>query len=142
QDRHREVAARRLAQLRLPRVERKVAERARRHDRVGARLRGLLDRLDQLAERDLLARLDDREAAALDLRRVVDRLAAAGLDDPLERPGAVRILEAHDLRGTQDLTAVEGCDLEHFQSTIRDLLQPLVAVFLVDLPEEEQYVDV
>jgi hypothetical protein len=44
---------------------------------------------DQLAERRLLARLDDREAAALDLRRVVDRLAAARLDDPLERPGPV-----------------------------------------------------
>src|SRR5207302_11357046 len=123
-------------------VEREVAERARCDHHVGAGLDRLLDRLDDLTERRLLARRDDREAAALDLRRVVARLASAGLDDPLERPGAVRILEAHDLRGTQDLTAVEGCDLEHFQSTIRDLLQPLVAVFLVDLPEEEQYVDV
>jgi len=34
------------------------------------------------------------EAAALDLGRVVDRLAATGLDDRLERPGAIRILKA------------------------------------------------
>src|SRR5437868_1640566 len=57
QDRHPEVLARRLLQLRLPRVEREVAERARGDDRVGAGLGGLLDRLDQLAERGLLARL-------------------------------------------------------------------------------------
>ena len=94
QDRHLEVLAGRRLQLRLPRVEREVAERARRHHRVGARLDRLLDRLDQLAERRLLAGLDDREAAALDLRRVVDRLAAAGLDDPLERPRPVGVLEA------------------------------------------------
>ena len=77
QDRHLEVLARLLAQLRLPRVEREVAERARRDHRVGAGLLRLLDRLDELGERDVLTRLDDREAAALDLRRVVDRLAAA-----------------------------------------------------------------
>ena len=99
-------------ELRLPRVEREVAERARRHHRVGAGLHRLLDRLDQLAERGLLARLDDREAAALDLRRVVDRLAAARLDDPLERRRAVGILEAQDLRRAQDLAAVERRDLE------------------------------
>ena len=81
QDRHLEVLAGRRLELRLPGVEREVAERARRHHRVGAGLDRLLDRLDQLAERRLLARLDDREAAALDLGRVVDRLAAAGLDD-------------------------------------------------------------
>src|SRR3712207_7451789 len=46
-----------------------------------ARLHRLLDRLDQLGERRLLARLDDRKAAALDLRRVVDGLAATGLED-------------------------------------------------------------
>src|SRR2546423_8739064 len=86
EDRQREVASGRLAQLRLPRAEREVAERARRDHRVGARLDRLLDRLDQLADRDLLARLDDREAAAPPLRRVGDRLAAAGLDDPLQRP--------------------------------------------------------
>src|ERR1051326_4056270 len=51
QDGHREVLAGRLAQLQLPRVERQVAERARRHHRVRAGLDGLLDRLDQLAER-------------------------------------------------------------------------------------------
>ena len=38
EDRHLEVAARRRLQLRLPRVEREVAERARRHHRVGAGL--------------------------------------------------------------------------------------------------------
>src|SRR5438874_11403678 len=107
EDRHREVATGRLPQLRLPGVEREVAERARRDDRVGARLGGLLDRLDQLAERHLLARLDDREAAALDLRRIVDRLAAAGLDDALERPRPVGILEAEELRGPKDLAPVE-----------------------------------
>jgi hypothetical protein len=94
QDRHPEVAARLLPELRLPRIEREVAERAGRHDRVGACLGRLLDRLDQLAERGVLARLDDRKAAALDLRRVVDRLAAAGLDDPLQRLGPVGIVEA------------------------------------------------
>ena len=72
----------------------------------------LLDRLDQLAERRVLARLDDREAAALDLRRVVDRLAAAGGDDPLERVGPVGVVEAHQLRRPEDLAAVERRDLE------------------------------
>src|SRR5436309_4420602 len=60
EDRHPEVLAGRGLELRLPRVEREVAERTRRDDRVRAGLRGLLDRLDQLAERGLLAGLDDR----------------------------------------------------------------------------------
>ena len=110
-------------ELLLPRVEREVAERARRDHRVGAGLHRLLDRLDQLAERRLLARLDDREAAALDLRRVVDRLAAAGRDDRLERPRPVRILEAEDLRRAQDLAAVERRDLQPLQALVRDLLR-------------------
>src|SRR4051795_11137630 len=115
EDRHLEVTSGRLLQLRLPGVEGQVAERARGDDRVRARLVRLLDRLDQLAESGLLARLDDREAAALDLRRVVDGLAAAGLDDPLERPGTVGVLEALDLRRPQDLAAVERRDLEPLQ---------------------------
>src|SRR5262249_52561458 len=136
QDRHLEVLAGRLLQLRLPRVEREMAERARRHHRVGASLHGLLDRLDQLAERGLLARLDDREAAALDLGRVVDRLAAAGLDDRLERPGTVRILEPEHLRRPQDLAPVERCDLQALQSLVRDLLELLVPRAFRDQPEE------
>src|SRR5882762_4534476 len=79
EDRHLEVAAGRLFELRLPGVEREVAERGRRDDRVGTRLVRLLDQLDQVAQRRLLARLDDRGAAALDHRRIVDRLAAARL---------------------------------------------------------------
>src|SRR5207302_10134358 len=94
----------------------------------------LLDRLDQLAERRLLARLDDREAATLDLGRIVDRLAAACLDDALERPRPVRVLEAEELRRAQDLTAVEGRDLEPLQSPVGGLLQQLVALALGDLP--------
>src|SRR4029077_4232948 len=47
EDRHREVAPRRGLQLRLPGVEREVAEGARRDDRVGSCLRRLLDRLDE-----------------------------------------------------------------------------------------------
>src|SRR6185312_4326161 len=96
--------------------EREMAERARRHERVGAGLLRLLDRLDQLAEGGLLPRGDDREAAALDLCRIVDRLAAAGLDDPLQRPGAVRVLEAEDLRRPQDLATVERRDLQPLQA--------------------------
>ena len=142
EDRHLEVPAGRLLQLRLPGVEREVAERARRHDRVGAGLVRLLDRLDQLAERGLLARLDDREAAALDLRRVVDRLAAAGLDDPLERPRPVGILEALDLRRAQDLAAVERRDLQALEALVRGALQQLVALALGDLPEQVAHVDV
>src|SRR6187200_1037592 len=125
QDRHLEVLSGLLLQLRRPGVEREMAERARRHDRVGAGLLGLLDRLDQLAERGLLARLDDREAAALDLRRIVDRLAAARLDDPLERGRPVRVLEAEQLRRTQDLTAVERRDLEALEPLVRSGLQQL-----------------
>src|SRR5206468_13111250 len=103
-----EVPARLLQQLRLPGVERAVAERAWRHHRVRARFLGLLDRLAQLGERDILPCLDDREAAALDLRWIVDRVAAAGLDDALDRSGPIRVLEAENLRGPQDLAAVEG----------------------------------
>src|SRR5947209_15710520 len=123
EDRHLEVAAGCLLQLRLPGVEREMAERAGRDHRVGAGLVGLLDRLDELAERRLLARLDAREAAALDLRRVVDRLAAAGLDDPLERPRAVGVLEALDLRRSEDLTAVERRDLEALEPAVRGRLE-------------------
>src|SRR5207248_10926958 len=112
EDRHLEVLASCLLELRLPGVEGEVAERARSHDGVGTGLLRLLDRLDQLAERGLLARLDDRKAAALDLRGIVDRLAAARLDDPLQRPRPVGILEAADLRRPQDLAAVERRDLE------------------------------
>src|SRR6185312_4640319 len=99
----------------LPGVERQVAERAGGDHRVRAGLHRLLDRLDQLAERRLLARLDDREAAALELRRVVDRLAAARLDDPLERRGPVGVLEAEHAGGPQDLAAVERRDPEALQ---------------------------
>src|SRR3954469_18328058 len=113
-----------------------MAERARRHDRVGARLAGLLDRLDQLAERGLLARLDDRESTALDLGGVVDRLAAAGLDDRLQRPRPVGVLEAEDLRRPQDLTAVEGRDLEALQALVCNGLQLLVAAAFGDQPEQ------
>src|SRR5207247_11466810 len=112
QDRHREVLAGRLLQLRLPRVEREMAEGAGRDERVRTGLLRLFDRLDQLAERGLLARLDDRKAAALDLGRIVDRLAAAGLDDPLQRPRSVGILEAEKLRRPQDLAAVARRDLQ------------------------------
>src|SRR5436305_2509157 len=63
QDRHPELPPGRLLELRLPRVEREVAERARRHHRVRSRLHRLLDRLEQLRHGRLLARLDDREAA-------------------------------------------------------------------------------
>src|SRR6059058_4136547 len=118
-----------------------MAERARRDHRVGAGLLGLLDRLDQLAERDLLTRLNDREAAALDLRRVVDRLAAAGLDDPLERPWPVGVLEAHDLRRTEDLAAVEGRDLQALEALVGGLPQELVPGPVGDLPEQVPHVD-
>src|SRR6266511_5165509 len=136
QDRHLEVLAGRGLELRLPRVEREVAERAWRHDHVRAGLLRLLDRLDQLPECSLLACLDDREAAALDLGRVVDRLAAAGLDDPLERPGAVGILEAEDLRGPQNLATVERRHLQALEALVRSLFQQLVALALGDLPEQ------
>ncbi len=129
-------------QLRLPRIEREMAERAGRHDRVGARLHRLLDRLDELAERGLLARLDDREPAALELRRVVDRLAAAGLDDPLERRGRVGILEPEHPRRTEDLAAVEGRDLEPLQPLVRRLLELREALLVGELPEQVADVDV
>ena len=84
ENRHGEVLAGRGFQLRLPRVEREMTERTRCDDRVGTGLLCLFDRLDQLAERSLLTRLDDREATALDLGRVIDRRSAACLDDPFE----------------------------------------------------------
>src|SRR5947208_6844132 len=132
---HLEVPARLLEQLRLPGIEREVAEWARRNHRVGARLLRLLDRLDELRERDLLAGLDDRKAAALDLRRVVDRLSAAGDDDSLERLRPVRILEAEELRRPQDLAAVERSDFEPLEALVRRVLEELVAVPRGDEPE-------
>src|SRR6266566_9433234 len=110
-----------------------MAERARRHHHVGSCLHRLLDGLDQLTHRRLLARLDDREAAALDLRRIVDRLAAARLDDALERPRTIGIFEAEDLRRAEDLAAVERRDLESLQALVRSHLQLLVALTLGDL---------
>src|SRR5690349_647013 len=142
QDRHLEVLPSRGLQLRLPRVQREVAERARSHERIGAGLLRLLDRLDELAERRFLTRLDDREAAAFDLRGVVDRLAAACLDDPLERPGAVGVLEAEDLRRAQDLAAVERRDLEALEPLVRRLLEQLVPLSFGDLPEQVPHLDV
>src|SRR5207249_1384899 len=130
QDRHLEVPASRRFQLRLPRVEREVAEGAWCHHRIGAGLRGLLDRLDQLAHRNVFPRLDDREAAALDLGRVVDRLAATGVDDGLERPGPIRVLETEQLRRPQDLTTIKRRNLESLQPLVVDLTETLGAVVL------------
>src|SRR3954449_4386879 len=113
-----------------------MAERTRRDHRVRTALHRLLDRLDQLAERRLLAGLDDREPAALDLRGVVDRLAAASFDDRLEAPRAVGILEAHDLRRTQDLAPVERRDLQALEPLVRGLLEELEALALGDQPEQ------
>src|SRR5262245_19077120 len=87
QDRHREPPTRGGLELRLPAVERQVAQRSRSHDRIRARLGRLLYRLEKLAERNLLARLDDRDAAPLDLCGIVDGLPAACLDERLQRPG-------------------------------------------------------
>src|SRR3954447_3006017 len=119
-----------------------MAERTGSDHRIGACLRGLLDRLDQLAHGDVLARLDDREATALDLGRIVDRLAAAGLDDRLERPRLVRVLEAEQLRRAQDLATVEGGDLQPFQALVRHFAKPLRAVVLDHQPEQVLDVDV
>ena len=141
EDRHLEPLAGLRLELLLPRVEREVAERARRDHRVGAGLDRLLDRLDQLAERHLLTGLDDREAAALDLRRVVDRLAAAGVDDRLERRRLIGILETEQLRGAQDLAAVERRDPQPLEALVGDLLQLLVAVSLGDQPEQMLHLD-
>src|SRR5437879_13096140 len=105
-----------------------MAQRAGSDHRVGTGFPRLLDRLDQLAERSLLACLDDREPAALDLRRVVDRLAAAGLDDRLERPRPVGVFEAEQLGRAQDLAAVERRHTQALQSLVRSLLQELVAL--------------
>src|SRR5262249_24011888 len=142
EDRYPERPPRRGLELLLPRVEREMAERARRDHHVGAGLHRLLDRLDELAHRRLLARLDDLEPAALDLGGLVDRLAAARLDDPFERPRTVRILEAEDLRRTQDLAAVERRDLQSLEPLVRRRLQLLVARALRDLPQEMADVDV
>src|ERR671937_498908 len=106
EDRHLVPLPRGGLELLLPRVQREMAERARGDHCVGSRL----DRLEELAERHLLPCLDDRKAAALDLRRVVDSLASAGLDDRLERPRPVGILETEELRRAEDLAAVEGRD--------------------------------
>src|SRR6266404_3566073 len=118
-----------------------MTERARRDHHVGPRFERLLDRLDELAHRRLLARLDDRETAALDLRRIIDRLAAARLDDPFERPRPVGILEAEDLRRAEDLAAVERRHLQSLQSLVRRDLQLLVALAFRDLPQEMAHVD-
>src|SRR5581483_1480062 len=132
---------RRRLELLLPCVEREMAERARRHHHVRTRLERLLDWLDELAHRRVLSCLDDREPATLDLRRIVDRLAAACLDDPLERPRPIRVLEAHDLRRPQDLAAVEGRDLQALQPFVRRDLELLVALALRDLPQQVADVD-
>src|SRR4029077_18343561 len=67
QDRYVEGPARVLLGLLLPRVEREVAERARCDDHVGPGVPGLRQRLHGHAQRHVLARQDDGEAAALDL---------------------------------------------------------------------------
>src|SRR5690348_12383175 len=141
EDRQLEGASGGGLELLLPRVERQMAEGAGSHHHVRAGLERLLDGLDELAHRRLLARLDDREPAALDLRGVVDRLAAARLDDALERPRAVGILEAHDLRRAQDLAAVERRHLQALQPLVRRDLEQLVAVALRDLPQQVANVD-
>src|ERR671934_1117124 len=110
EDRHLVPLPRGGLELLLPRVQREMAEGARGDLCVASRLDRLLDRLEELAERHLLPCLDDRKAAALDLRRVVDSLASAGLDDRLERPRPVGILETEELRRAEDLAAVEGRD--------------------------------
>ena len=101
-----------------------MAERAGRHHRVGPRLDRLLDRLDQLAERRLLARLDDREPAALDLRGIVDRLAAARFDDALER-----IIEACGGEAIDYPAKIKCCGFPIIQAreetALGELIQPI-----------------
>src|SRR3954462_12686954 len=141
EDRHAQLHGGLPGGLALPGVEREVAERARRHHRVRPRLLGLRQRLDQLAQRHLLAGEDDREPAALDLRRVVHRLGSARFDDALERLRPVGVLEAEQARGAQDLAAVERRDLDAAKRLVGDLLEPLVALALRDLPQQVAHVD-
>ncbi len=56
--------------------------------------------------------------------------------------GLSGILEAEDLRGPQDLAAVERRDLQPLQPLVRDLLQLVVPVALGDQPEEVLDLDV
>src|SRR5439155_16185616 len=72
EDRQLEGASGGGLELLLPRIERQMAEGAGSHHHVRTGLERLLDGLDELAHRRLLARLDDREPAALDLRGIVD----------------------------------------------------------------------
>src|SRR4029078_11322477 len=61
---------------------------------------------------------------------------ATVFDERVERPRAVRVLEAHQLRRTQDLAAVEGRDLESLQPLVRDFLELLVAVAFGAQPQK------
>ena len=140
-DRHVELDVGLLRGLTLPRVQGEMAKRTRGHHRVGPGGLGLGKWLDQLTQGDLLACEHDREAAALDLGRVVDRYRAASLDDALERLGPIGILEAQDLGGPKDLAPVERRNLYAFERAVSDLLQALVAFTLGDLPEQMANLD-
>ena len=72
---------------------------------------------------------------------IVDRLAAARLDDPLQRGRLVGILEPEQLRRAQDLAAVERRDLQPLEALVRSGLQQLVALAGGDEPEEVEHLD-
>src|SRR5215211_7690431 len=141
EDRHLVALSCRRLELLLPGVEREMAERARRHHCVRAGFDRLLDRLEQLSKRSLLARLDDRETAALDLRRIVHGLPTTGVDDGLERPRAVGVLETEQLRGPEYLAPIEGSDAEPLQAPVRHFAEPYEPVALRDQPEEVLHLD-
>ncbi len=79
---------------------------------------------------------DDREAAARGLGLVVGDLAAEGGDQPLERLGLVRVLEAHHRRRPQQLAAVVRRHPQAVEAARALLLEQGEALLGREVPEQ------
>ena len=137
EDREPEVAADHLRRLRLLKVEVQVAERARRHQAVGAGVDRVADVRAGLGQRRLPVHRDHREAAALARAVVVDDLAADGVDHLLEVEVALGVVVVAQPRlRPQDVAAVERADAEPGERPLHLLAQGLEADVLDQEPEE------
>ena len=125
-----------LARARLVGVERKMAQRGRRHHQVGPGIRRLFQAAHCHRRRGIFLGGQDVEAAAARLAGVVHWRGAQRRDQVIERGRVVGVLEARLIRWTQQMAAVERSHMQARERVCHLLSQALQAIIGHEHPQQ------